>query len=383
MRSKTPLVVVGSVLVLASLACNGLGGAAPRQVPTLPPLPTTVVIPPPVSGGSASDDQTLAALYQRVDLSVVAIRVDSADAQVGSSLGSGFVYDTDGHIVTNHHVIANASNIEVDFPSGLKVHGQVVGSDVASDLAVVQVEAPANQLVPLPLADSDQVQVGQHVIAIGNPFGLNGTMTEGIVSGLGRALTSDATAPGGGNFLAPDIIQTDAAINPGNSGGPLIDLQGQVVGVNQSIESPVAGVNSGIGFAVAANTVRQIVPYLIKDGKFAYPYLGLTGLSEVSLTTQEQLKLPQSTGIYVTGVTSGGPADKAGIQADSAPATATQYNGDGDMVVALDGHEVKVFSDMLSYLINHTRPNQAVTVTLLRGGKKLDVTVTLAERPQP
>jgi S1-C subfamily serine protease len=308
----------------------------------------------------------------------VAIRVDQGTPQ--SALGSGFVYDNQGHIVTNEHVIENAGNIEVDFASGLKVHATVLGSDPAADLAVLEVQAPADQLVPLPLADSDQVQVGQRVIAIGNPFGLAGTMTLGIVSGLGRSLDTSATAPGGGTFSAPDIIQTDAAINPGNSGGPLLNDAGQVIGVNKAIES-TSGVNSGVSFAVASNTVKQIVPELIKSGKFIYPYLGLTGLQEITLFTEEQLKLPQSSGVYVTSVTPGGPSDKAGVHGDSASASATQLNGDGDLIIAIDGHPVDIFSDILSYIINHARPGQVVTLTLLRGGNKMDVKVTLGARP--
>ena len=388
MRAQPRLLAVLAALVLAGLACNAMAPVAPTLVPTLPPAPTplplaTTVALAPASGAAPSSagasDQSLIALYQRANQSTVAIRVLDKDTQQ-AALGSGFVFDNQGHIVTNQHVIDNAGNIEVDFASGFKAHGTVLGSDSAADLAVLEVQAPADQLVPLPLGDSDQVQVGQRVIAIGNPFGLAGTMTLGIVSGLGRSLTSNATAPGGGTFSAPDIIQTDAAVNPGNSGGPLLNDAGQVIGVNKAIES-TSGVNSGVSFAVASNTVRQIVPDLIKNGKFVYPYLGLTGLEEITLFTQEQLKLPQSTGVYVTSVTAGGPSEKAGIRADSAPIDATQLKGDGDLIIAIDGHPVSIFSDILSYIINHARPGQEVTLTLIRGGNKMDVKVTLGERP--
>ncbi len=386
MRVQTRLLAVLSVLILSSLACSAISSPLPTLVPTLPPPPAplplaTPDVLSPASGAAPSSEQALISLYQRVNQSTVAIQVQDKDTQQ-FSLGSGFVFDNQGHIVTNQHVIDNAGNIEVDFASGFKAHATVLGSDQVADLAVLRVDAPADQLIPLPLADSDQVQVGQSVIAIGNPFGLAGTMTLGIVSGLGRSLTSNATAPGGGSFSAPDIIQTDAAINPGNSGGPLLNAAGQVIGINKAIES-TSGVNSGIGFAVASNTVRQIVPELIKNGKFVYPYLGLTGLEEISLFTQEQLKLPQANGVYVTSVTSGGPAAKAGIRADTATANATQLKGDGDLVTAIDGHPVKIFSDILSYIINHARPGQDVTLTLLRGGNKMEVKVTLGERPAP
>jgi S1-C subfamily serine protease len=383
MRFQTRLLAVLSVLLLSSLACNAMVPSPAAVPPTpVPPVPLVVATPMvlPVGAGAAStNEQALISLYQRANQSTVAIQVEDKDTQQ-LSLGSGFVYDNQGHVVTNQHVIDNAGNIEVDFASGFKAHATVLGSDQVADIAVLRLEASGDQLIPLPLADSDQVLVGQQVIAIGNPFGLAGTMTLGIVSGLGRSLTSNASAPGGGSFSAPDIIQTDAAINPGNSGGPLLNAAGEVIGINKAIES-TSGVNSGIGFAVASNTIKQVVPELIKNGKFVYPYLGLTGLEELSLFTQEQLKLPQSNGVYVTSVTAGGPSEKAGIRPDSATSTATQLKGDGDLIVAIDGHSVKIFSDILSYIINHARPGQEVTLTLLRGGSKMDVKVTLGERP--
>jgi S1-C subfamily serine protease len=384
MRVQSRLLAVLTVLVLASLACTAVipsSAPVPMVVQTTP-LPIATLAPVSAGSGSSSsatDDTALIALYQRVNRSVVTIQIQTADQQF--ALGSGIIYDTLGNIVTNHHVISDAATIEVDFVSGLKVHAKLVGSDMAADLAVIHVsDVPADQLIPLPIADSDQIQVGQRVIAIGSPFALSGSMSEGIISGLGRSRPSVASAPGGGTFTAPDTIQTDAAINPGNSGGPLLNLQGQVIGINESIDT-LSGTNSGVSFAVASNTVRQIAPYLIKDGKFVYPYLGLTGLGELSLFSQEQLKLPQSTGVYVTSVVAKGPADQAGVQADSARTTDLQLRGDGDLIVAIDGRPVIVFSDILSYIINHARPGQAVTLTLLRNGKQMDVKVTLGERP--
>jgi len=220
------------------------------------------------------------------------------------------------------------------------------------------------------------------VIAIGNPFGLAGTMTLGIVSGLGRTLDSLREAEGVGRFSAPDIIQTDAAINPGNSGGPLINMSGEVIGVNKAIESADGSrSNSGVGFAVASNTVRQIVPYLIRDGRFVYPYLGISSPQEISLSLQEQLGLPAAGGAYVTTVTPDGPAARAGIRADTASDTSRRLNGDGDLIKAIDGRPVIVFADLLSYLVNHTRPGQMVTLTVLREGREMEVQVTLGERP--
>lgn len=315
-------------------------------------------------------------LYNRVNNSVVAILVTSSE---GGSQGSGFVFDTEGHIVTNNHVVDGAESIEVDFLSGFKTHAEIVGVDPDSDLAVIKIDNKPNDLTALPLADSDQIRVGQRVVAIGNPFGLAGTMTIGIVSGLGRTQPSTrATENGNLRFSAPDIIQTDAAINPGNSGGPLINLDGQVIGINKAIESET-GMNSGVGFAIASNTVRQIIPYLIRDGKFVYPYLGVSSPDEISLALQEQLNLPQASGAYISAVVPNGPAARAGLRAESGQGTTPR--GDGDLIIAIDGKPIKVFSDLLSYLVNHTRPGQEITVTVLREGQQMDVKVTLGERP--
>jgi 2-alkenal reductase len=297
----------------------------------------------------------------------------------GFSQGSGFVFDDQGHVVTNQHVVEGATDIEVDFPSGLKMRGEVLGADPDSDLAVIELQGSLDGVVALPLADSESVRVGQRVVAIGNPFGLEGTMTVGVISGLGRSLDGNRQAEGGGTFTAPDILQTDAAINPGNSGGPLLNMNGEVIGVNKAIESET-GVNSGVGFAIAANTVRQVVPYLIAEGRFIYPYLGVSSLPELSLGLQDLLQLPQSGGVYVTNVVPNGPSDRGGLRGDSARA-GDNLRGDGDLIVAVDGEPVQVFSELMSYLVNHTRPGQRITLTVLREGAQTEVEVELGERP--
>ena len=241
-------------------------------------LPTLTPVPTAANRVTNPQEQELMDLYARVSPSIVSILVDLGSQ--GGAQATGFVFDASGHIVTNEHVVNGANTIELDFPSGAKVLGKVLGSDPDSDLAVIAVQGDAGPLKPLPLADSDQVKVGETVVAIGNPFGYAGTMTVGIVSGLGRTVASNRAAPGGGSYTAPDIIQTDAAINPGNSGGPLLNLNGEVVGINKALESQT-GVNSGVGFAIASNTVRQIVPYLIQNGKYIYSYLGMTAQEEV------------------------------------------------------------------------------------------------------
>lgn len=316
------------------------------------------------------DQNSLVDLYEQVSPGVVAIRVLS---QEGDGQGSGFLIDQEGHIVTNFHVVADITDLEVAFPSGYKVRGEVVGTDLDSDLAVIKVDAPDSELHPIPLGDSDQINVGQFVVAIGNPFGLSGTMTIGIVSAKGRVLESLNEAPGGNFFSAGDLIQTDAAINPGNSGGPLLNLNGEVIGVNRAIRTdninPIGTPsNSGIGFAISINILKQVVPSLIEQGFYHYPYIGISSLPEVTLLVQEELNLPQSTGAYVTQVVPGGPADDAGLE-------------DGDLIIAVDSREVLVFGDLLSYIINQKHPGDEIVLTVLRQEEEVEIPVTLERRP--
>ena len=266
-------------------------------------------------------------------------------------------------------------------------YGTVVGTDLDSDLAVIKVDAPADELHPLPLGDSDALQVGQTVIAIGNPFGLDSTMTVGISSALGRTLDSMHSTSGGGTFTAGDIIQTDAAINPGNSGGPLFNLNGEVIGVNRAIRtvnSTDTGepLNSGIGFAVSSNIVKRVAPSLIKDGRYDYPYLGISSMDDLSLPVIEALGLKSQVGAYVTSIVSGGPADKAGIRAGDQPTSIQGLLAGGDLIIAIDGKSIQTFDDLLRYLINNKAPGETVTLTVLRGEEKLDIVVTLAKRPR-
>ncbi len=400
MKNITKYLVIITVLALAALSCQSLSGAPVQNLPLstqLPAVITVVVQPEQPSGNSttnpsvnppaldlASSQDTLVNLYNEVDPGVVAIRV-LTDA--GGGLGSGFVYDTDGHVVTNYHVVENETSLEVAFPSGFKARGKVIGTDLDSDLAVVEVDAPAEELHPLKLGDSDAVKVGQTVIAIGNPFGLEGTMTVGIVSGLGRTLTSLHTTSEGGTFSAGDIIQTDAAINPGNSGGPLLNLKGEVIGVNQAIRTDNISVsgeptNSGVGFAVSINIIKRVVPFLISDGKYDYPYLGITSKgSDLTLTEQEALGLPQSTGVYVTGVTPGGPAEKAGLRGGDNPSSIPGLQSGGDLIIAIDDQPVQTYNDLIGYLMKTKSPGDKVTLTVLRDGDKLSLDLTLDKRP--
>ena len=390
-----PLALIIPMILLA-VACNfaNLPANVPELTTTEPETPATS--PPPASNGETQPTPTnppivetsgnldiiasgdlLVDLYNTVSPGVVSIQVFT---RLGGGQGSGFVYDLDGHIVTNHHVIEGAESIEVTFFDGSKAYATLIGFDVTADLAVIKVEVENDLLYPVTLGDSEAIQVGQPVVAIGNPFGLDSTMTLGIVSGLGRSLTGEA-APGGGNFSAPDIIQTDAAINPGNSGGPLFNLQGQVVGVNRAIAT-TSGLNSGIGFAVASNTASRIVPSLIENGRHQYSYLGLSGTdsSRLTLRQMEALNLPATLGVYVVTIVPGGPADQAGIQGDSGT-TGGAFVGDGDFITAIDGRQIRNFDEVLSYLVNYTSPGQTITLTLIRDGETLEVPIELGVRP--
>jgi 2-alkenal reductase len=293
---------------------------------------------------------------------------------VDDGQGSGFVYDDAGHIVTNNHVIAQARSIVISFADGSQLDATVVGTDPGSDLAVLKVEAGPGELKAVKLADSDQLRVGQLVVAIGSPFGLANTLTTGVISGLDR-LFPGAEAPGGGRYNIPDIIQTDAAINPGNSGGPLLDLRGYVIGVNTAIESPVRG-SSGVGFAVPSNVVAVVVPQLISNGSVAHPWLGISG-TELNASLAETLGLDRDQrGIAIGSITAGGPADDAGIVA------ANQATGlGGDVITGIEEQDVKEFDDLLGYIVGQTAVGQTIDLRVLRDGKTISVPVTLGERP--
>jgi 2-alkenal reductase len=341
-------------------------------------MPSTYVIPDEMLLQDA-----LVQLYESLSPGVVSIQVYSQSS--GAGLGSGFVIDKDGHIVTNYHVVEDATEVEVHFPSGLKVYGDVISVDLDSDIALIKVDVDPDELVPLSLGDSDQVRVGQSVVAIGNPYGLSGTMTVGIVSARGRTLDSIRQAEPGTFFSAGDLIQTDATINPGNSGGPLLNLNGEVIGINRAIQTSggfsTSVSNTGIGFAVSSNILRLVLPTLKQGQEYAYPYLGLSSLSTLSLTEVEVLGLSSSTGAYVLEVVPGGPADIAGIRAGTEQTQIVGLFAGGDLIVAVDGREILEFSELLSYMMLNKQPGDEMTLSILRNGEEIDLVVTLAERP--
>ncbi|MCB0103137.1 MAG: trypsin-like peptidase domain-containing protein [Anaerolineales bacterium] len=383
---KTLAVIL--VMILATLACQSPTLATPEltttdsTVETAPADATSVDVPVSVN---PAGQEALVTLFEKVSPGTVAIFTATGQ-------GSGFVYDNQGHIVTNFHVVSQTEDkpvdvVEVRFPSGYMVYGSVIGIDLDSDIAVVKVEAPAEELKPLPLGDSSQLKVGQTVVAIGNPFGLENTMTVGIISALGRTLDSQHAATSSGVFFsAGDIIQTDAAINPGNSGGPLFNILGDVIGINRAIRTTSytdtgEPLNSGIGFAISINIVKRVVPVLIETGKYDYPYLGISSSSSLNLAAVEALGLPQYTGAYITSVVKGGPADQAGIKAGTTPTNYPTLLAGGDLIIAIDGREVRVFDDLLAYLVSNKGPGDTVVLTVLRGSEKLDILVTLGSRP--
>ncbi|MGD0003804.1 MAG: trypsin-like peptidase domain-containing protein [Anaerolineaceae bacterium] len=384
MKKPLFLGVIG-VLFVTMVACQFIPANLPQlpatAAPTLPPAPTLIL---PQGGDTLLQNQDLlVSLFKQVNPGVVAVQVITDQ---GAGEGSGFVYDAQGHIITNYHVVQNNTSLEVDFPSGVKVHGKVIGSDLDSDLAVVKVDVPASELKPLLLGDSDQLQVGEMVVAIGNPFGFSSTMTMGIVSAKGRNLESIRQDANGRSFSAGDLIQTDAAINPGNSGGPLLNMKGEVVGVNRAIQTAASAtsgepVNSGISFAVSVNIVKKVVPVLISKGSYDYPYLGVSALDEVTLMLADALGLSQSRGAYLVEVVSGGPADQAGLKAGTRDTSITGLKAGGDLITAIDGQPVNVYADLIGYLMTQKSPGDKVVLTILRDGKEMQVTVTLGKRP--
>jgi putative serine protease PepD len=344
-------------VIAASLAAAAALGAGVYALAS-PGGTTTVVRQVTVAGAqpaAATNTLSVTDVYNRASKGVVEITVTSTGStpspfggsQTQHAQGSGFVYDDSGHIVTNEHVVAGAQSISVTFSNGKSYKATVVGTDASTDLAVLKVDAPASLLQPLALGDSSSLQVGQGVVAIGSPFGLEETVTSGIVSALHRGMT----APN--NFTITDSIQTDAAINHGNSGGPLLDLSGKVIGVTSQIESD-SGDNAGVGFAIPSNTVKSIVSQLITSGTAQHAYLGVAISSA-------------SAGIKLTEVRSGTPAAKAGLQT-------------GDVITALDGTTVKDAAELQS-AIDAKRPGDSVSITYTRNGKSKTVEVKLATRP--
>ncbi len=391
---KISLYMIVALLLMLSLGCVAWEQVTPATMlptPTATPLPATPTPNPTVSVITNVQDlqSQIEAVYTMarnsvVHIGVVTIAYDffyNPIPQEGS--GSGFVYDDAGHIVTNYHVIEGANEINVIFADGTSVPAQVVGADPSNDLAVIKVDLPRESLHPLPLGDSTQLRVGQFVVAIGNPFGLDYTLTFGVISSLGRVIQSPD-----GRYIG-EAIQTDAAINPGNSGGPLLDLSGNVIGVNAQIVSTSQS-NAGIGFAIPARTVQRVVPQLIAKGYYDHPYMGvqyfpypLTAEWARVFREAANLDVPDH-GLLIAEVVPGSPADKAGLRGGSRLITVRgiRMRVGGDVIVALDGNPVKDPQSLQVYLDTYKQVGDKVNVTIIREGKELTLPVTLAARPR-
>ena len=406
--SITSIIVI-AMLVLA--ACSGVSGALANTgtqlaqnsqqataSPSTSSSPTVApIIAPSGSNPISTYQSTLESLYATVSQQVVSIMVlvpstgstlqgfGSGNAsQLSEALGSGFVWNTNGDIVTNDHVVSGATKIEVTFSDGNTYPATIVGQDPYSDLAVIKANAPSSEFHPVTMGDSSQLKVGQVAIAIGNPFGLEETMTLGIISGLNRDISNSQVSQSatGATYSIPDVIQTDAPINPGNSGGVLINDQGQVEGVTYSLESN-SGSSSGIGFAIPAQIVEKVVPSLISTGSYSHPYLGITG-TDMTPDIANAMNLPAETrGALVVQVVSGGPAANAALQGSN---TTTTINGiqtlvGGDVITAINGQSINTMADLIAYLELNAQAGQSMSLTILRNGQSMTVSVTLGTRP--
>jgi S1-C subfamily serine protease len=393
--------ILATILSLSLLAGNNTlylqfvhlllpSNAAAQSQPTLSPQPTS---------STSSSSSSLPAVFQKVENSVVQITSTKSNPNEviilngvpqtgrGTALGSGFVYDSQGHIVTNYHVIDGASRADVTFTDGNTYSANVVAKDPNADIAVLQITSDYSQekVVPLPLANSSAVRPGEQVIAIGNPFGLSGTITTGIVSAKGRLLPNPDTG-----FSIPNIIQTDTAINPGNSGGPLLDIQGQVIGMNTAIFSST-GVYSGVGFAIPSNTIAKEIPVLMKNGTYIHPWIGISG-GKISPELARSAGLSTNyKGVLVASVQPDSPAEKAGLKGLPQGDRVRLTQGDivnappsqpGDIITAVDGHSVRQIDDIINYIESQKNVGDNIKLTVNRNGQIMDLTVNLQARPQ-
>ena len=323
-----------------------------------------------------SKELSLIQIFDRSEEGVVRVNIIKSDQSLGrNGIGSGFVFDTRGHIITNNHVVENSEKIVVTFLDGSSFNAEIVGRDPFTDIAVVKVDADPSLLRPLQLGDSSNLKVGETIAAIGNPFGLSGSMTSGIVSQLGRLL------PSGAGYSIPDIIQTDAAINPGNSGGPLLNMRGEVVGINTAIQS-TTGEFTGVGFAIPSQTIAKIVPTLIVRGEYDHPWIGISG-RDIDPDLAKVLGLKDTVGFLIVTVVENSPASKAGLigSDEIMEVEGVNYTIGGDIIVSVDGIEVRKIDDILIYLQRAKSVGDEMVLEILRDNRTTDITVILQERP--
>jgi S1-C subfamily serine protease len=402
--STTSDVITIITVVLSALSLLTVQTQVMAQTSAASFAVTTVGTP----SSPSSSPSTLNSIFKQVQNSVVQITskipIPTTDPsnpqpqQNSTALGSGFIYDKQGRIITNNHVVGDAKIVDVTFVDGNRYTAKVIGTDIYSDIAVIQIQNTTKQqqqqqqqqqplppLKPLVIGNSSKLEVGDPVIAIGNPFGLSDTLTTGIVSGIGRLLPS----AGGAGFSIPNAIQTDAPINPGNSGGPLLNSQGEVVGINTAVFSGT-GTFSGIGFAVPSNAITKIVPTLIEKGTYPHPYFGAkiaTLTSDIlqnvttDLPSAARTALSNLKGAYVDTITKNGPADKAGVHGSTTDQYSKKHGG--DIITAIDGHPIVKSDDLITYIDQHKSVGDSVTLTVYRNGHTLDLKATLTARPSP
>lgn len=325
-------------------------------------------------GVGKSYDYSLIDIFEKSEESVVQVNVLRGESDGG--MGSGFVYSEDGYVITNQHVVRDAQKVTVTFLDGESYIGDVIGTDQDLDIAVVKVSPSNTYLQPIKIGDSSKLKVGERIAAIGNPFGLSGSMTSGIVSQIGRLLPQES------GYSIPDVIQTDAAINPGNSGGPLINMKGEVVGINTAIQS-ATGEFSGIGFAVPSNTVKKVVPVLIENGEFKHPWMGISG-TDVDPELAEVRGLKSSKGFLVISVIEESPAELAGLLGvtETKEMDGREFALDGDIILAIDGKTVRKISDILVHLQREKSIGDDMVLSVNRNGEMLELTMVLEERPR-
>jgi putative serine protease PepD len=383
------MAIVASALVSALVAIAAVNimdddGSTPATVsnPTATTTPTATGQSNDSNGQTSLTSECLAPseIYERLRPSVVEI-TSTANGRFGQSegSGSGVIIDEQGFILTNNHVVSGADVIEVTLEDGSTLPATVVGTDPANDLAVIRID-PADGLTAAPLGDVDELRVGDSVFAIGNPFGLEGTFTEGIVSALGRTYS-----PGTGTRPLRNMIQTDAAVNPGNSGGPLANCYGEVIGINTLLENPTGqGVNVGVAFAVSINTAKSSLDDLMAGNTISHAWLGIAG-RELTPALAEDLNLSVTKGVYVVTVAQNSPADRAGLRpafrSEDAAANSDALAPGGDVILAVDGNDVADVDELASYLDSQKRAGDAVTLDVLRDGQEISVDATLAEWP--
>ena len=380
-RKAIILLVIGTTIVITSAAVLTFSSQPAMAQQQQKIVPSSI-------DPAASPSTSLPDVFKKVENSVVQITTTQSNPnQViiingvpatgkSTALGSGFVYDNQGHIITNYHVVANATKADVTFTDGNTYSAKVTGKDAYADLTVLQItdNFSEEKVIPLPIANSSNIRTAEPVIAIGNPFGFSGTITTGVVSAQGRLLPNPDTG-----FSIPNIIQTDAAINPGNSGGPLLNIQGQVIGMNTAIFSQT-GSYSGIGFAIPSNAIAKEVPILIKNGTYIHPWLGIAG-GKITSDISQSAGLPRNyKGVVIGSVQPGSPADKAGLQAMTQDMSGSNTHI-GDIITAIDGHPIRQIDDIINYIESHKNVGDKVQLTVNRAGKVMDLTATLQDRP--